>query len=183
MQLDQIHILRIVADVLLDLLPSAVHNTQIGLIQKTGAPEDLINEADLLFRAEFPHQVIRKSLQHRRFLPADRDQRLPRQDQPQRDGGISLSLMTVFDGGNVEQDQGIVVAHVHTGAFLIIQRSPYVRRVDPIGIRYQRTFLSRGGGQRHPDARLEFIRFMYDVLVRDIPFDHCIRLFLTYFRK
>ena len=183
MQLDQIHILRIVADMLLDLLPPAVHDAQIGLIQKAGAPEDLVNKTDLLLRAEFPHQVIRKGLQHRRLLPADRNQRLPRQDQSQRDGGIGLSLMTVFDGGDIEQDQGIIIAHIHTGAFLIVQRSSHVRRVDPVGIRHQRALLRRGRSQSHPDARLEFLRLMYDIPVRNIPFDHNVRLFLTYFRK
>ncbi len=86
----------------LDLLPLAVDNAQIGLIQHAGTQKNLVDKAHLFFSAELLDRIFQKIFQNRRCFRTYSQQHIVHQDQTERYGRIRFPLMTVFHRRNVE---------------------------------------------------------------------------------
>ena len=76
--------------------------------------------------------------------------------------------MTEFYGRDVEQNQGVIIAHIHTGTFLIIQGRPDVSDIHLIFLGNQGSFLQGGVHQIHPASRPEIINLAKDIILCNI---------------
>ena len=80
--------------------------------------------------------------------------------------------MAVFNRRDIKQNHRIIIAYIHTGTFLVIQRRPDICDIHLKFVGDQSAFLQSRVHHIHPDSRSEVINFAKDIAIRDISSYH-----------
>ena len=117
-----------------------VDNTQI--LQKEGGVlvKDLKDEPGFHIRMEILHSSVHKCRQNRGLFQAYGDDGLLCGDDSKRNGHIPVLSTALLDRRNIHQNQGVIIFHLDTGPFFLIQRCPNVIRINSVGLRNFQNF-------------------------------------------